>query len=623
MALATETAQSIDDADERADAFVRIAETQRVARDLPGARESLLRATDAVASIRHLADFQRPSRARTFIIIARAQVAMGDVASAQQTLVQALTLTDRIEVPRHRAAVLSDISDAQRLAGDEDGARDSLSLSLVATDQIESEDSKFSVLTAIAKAQASSGALHVAAVIVNKVGEIYERIGPAIDYSSDFDLADVAAAQIEAGDIEGALRTAQLIGDKEDFGRALVLADIAYELAAAGDVAAAFATDEHVRGAALRFVVVTHAGVALAEAGDIARASAAAARITEIEEEEFWSGEPAHIERAIQRSTIFEAIVDAHIAAGAFDKALGALKEIERGDHIANAAMAIAEAQMVARDLDAARAAVDTVCEFRRRIDRCVEALSALAAAHASAGNIEKARELASSAWEDTEWTWFSLERVRAFRRLVAGTNGNGRCPGRAQGVHGSVCCRKKHRHRFGSCRRASGFGGCSSTDGRARKRRAGVLPGHGNRRRNRRLFWNSKIWRCQSRPRFRKHRQGSGAGGRLARREGGILPGTNQCRSADRRTTIGAFSCFGTSPRRWPPPAKRRRFLLTTSDREQRSCVPNVTATLVHVADRMNAIDRARFVQRRGAIDDQNRELRLVTNDVYRITGR
>ena len=426
MALATETAQSIDDADERADAFVRIAETQRVARDLPGARESLLRATDAVASIRHLADFQRPSRARTFIIIARAQVAMGDVASAQQTLVQALTLTDRIEVPRHRAAVLSDISDAQRLAGDEDGARDSLSLSLVATDQIESEDSKFSVLTAIAKAQASSGALHVAAVIVNKVGEIYERIGPAIDYSSDFDLADVAAAQIEAGDIEGALRTAQLIGDKEDFGRALVLADIAYELAAAGDVAAAFATDEHVRGAALRFVVVTHAGVALAEAGDIARASAAAARITEIEEEDFWSGEPAHIERAIQRSTIFEAIVDAHIAAGAFDKALGALKEIERGDHIANAAMAIAEAQMVARDLDAARAAVDTVCEFRRRIDRCVEALSALAAAHASAGNIEKARELASSAWEDTEWTWFSLERVRAFVALWQAQMGMG-----------------------------------------------------------------------------------------------------------------------------------------------------------------------------------------------------
>ena len=331
VVLAIETAQTIDDADERSNAFVLVAEAQSEAGDLPGARESLSRATVAAAAIEHLADHDNPAQARALIDIARAQAVMGDETGALRILSRALASADRLEKPDQRAAVLSEISDSQRLAGDEDGARDSLSLSLAATDQIESEDSKFSVLTAIARAQASSGALHIAAEIVNKVGEIYERIGPAIDYSSDFDLADVAAAQIEAGDIEGALRTAQLIGDKEDFGRALVLADIAYELAAAGDVAAAFATDEHVRGAALRFVVVTHAGVALAEAGDIAGASAAAARITEIEEEEFWSGEPAHIERAIQRSTIFEAIVDAHIAAGAFDKALGALKEIERG----------------------------------------------------------------------------------------------------------------------------------------------------------------------------------------------------------------------------------------------------------------------------------------------------
>ena len=73
-------------------------------------------------------------------------------------------------------------------------------------------------------------------------------------------------------------------------------------------------------------------------------------------------------------------LVDAYVASDAFDKAQLALGEIERGDNIANAAMAIAEARMAAGDLDAALAAVRTVCEFRRRIDRCVEALSGLAA---------------------------------------------------------------------------------------------------------------------------------------------------------------------------------------------------------------------------------------------------
>ena len=416
IALAIETAQTIDDADERSNAFVLIAEAQRVAGHLSRARESLSRATVAAAAIKRLTNHDEPAQERAFIYIARAQVAIGDEAEARQTLSRTVASANRIEMPHHRAAVLSDISDVQRLAGDEDGARHSLSLSLAAADQIESEDSRFSVLTAIAKTQASSGALHTAAEIVNKVGEIYARIGPAIDSFSDFYLADVAAAQIEAGDIEGALRTAQLIGDKEDFGRALVLADIAYELAAAGDVAAAFATDEHVRGAFLRIVVVTHAGVALAEAGDIAGATRAAKRITEINEEEWW--DTAYTEATIYRSRIFRAIVDTHIAAGAFDEALGALNEIKRGDYIADAAMAIAKAQMTAGDLDAARAAVDTVCEHRRGIDICVKALSALATAHASAGNFAHAHALVSLAWEEAKRTWFSPERVRAFVAL-------------------------------------------------------------------------------------------------------------------------------------------------------------------------------------------------------------
>ena len=88
--------------------------------------------------------------------------------------------------------------------------------------------------------------------------------------------------------------------------------------------------------------------------------------------------------------------------------------------------MAIAKAQLAVGDLDAARAAVDTVCEHRRRIDRCVEALSALATAHASAGNFAHAHALVSLAWEESEWTWFSPERVRAFVSLWQAQMGMG-----------------------------------------------------------------------------------------------------------------------------------------------------------------------------------------------------
>ena len=424
VALAIDTAEAIDDAHVRANSFVLIAEAQRVAGDLPGARESLSQATASAASSEDLADLKKPARARTFIDIARAQIAIGDEVGARRTLLRTLAAIDKIEDPHARAEILRDISAAQRLAGDEEGARKTLSLALAAADQIESDDSKLGMLSAIAEAHGSAGELQRAAEIVLKAREIYARIGPASDYGSSVDLRCLVAAQVEAGDIEGALRTAQVIGDKDDYGRARALADIASALAAAGDVAGAFATEEHIRGAFLRIVVVTHVGVALAEAGDIAGATRAAARITEINEEEIWG--PAYTEATIYRSFIFGAIVDAHIAAGAFDQALGALEKIERSYQIANAAVAIAEAQIAAGDLDAARAATDTVCEFRRRNDRCVEALSALAAAHASAGNIEQARALVSLAWEESEWTRYCPERIRAIVALWKAQMGMG-----------------------------------------------------------------------------------------------------------------------------------------------------------------------------------------------------
>ena len=354
----------------------------------------------------------------------------------------------------------------------------------------------------------------MAAEIVNKVGEIYARIGPASDYGSEFDLEDVAEAQIEAGDIEGALRTAQLIGDEENFGRALLLHKIAYALAATGDVERALATEEYVSGAYLRIVVVTGVGYALAEAGT--SLGPPGSRVGSQRLLRRMSGTPAppYTAAAIHRSAIFQTIVDAHIAAGTFDKAQGALEQIERGNYIANAAMAIAKAQMAEGDLDGARTAVDTVCEFRRRIDRCVEALSALATAHASAGNIEKAQEFASLAWEGTEWTWFSPERFRAFVSLWQALMGMSDVEAGRKAFAKALSVARYIDIDSERIEKLPELGVTAAQMGEFESAAQAFSPGHGRCWRVRGLFWNSDAYGCQAGPRLQEHRQGAGTGG-------------------------------------------------------------------------------------------------------------
>ena len=431
MAQAIETAEAIGDPYVRSSAFVLIAEAQSATGDAPGAQKSLSWASAAAAAIEDFADVERPTppmretdtpqlplcgerpvfysrnalpypQARALIDIAQAQVATGDKAGAQRTLLRMLAATDGIEEPHHRAAILCDISATQKSAGDDGGAQESLSMALAATDQIASDESKLGMLSAIAEAQGSAGELQSAAEIMLKAREIYARIGDAGDYTSSFGLRRLAAAQVKAGDIESAFVTSQVIGDEEDYGRALALGDIAHALAAAGDVTGAFATEERVWGAYLQIVVVTDVGLALAEAGDIAGATGAATRITEIEEKEWW--DPVFIAADIHRSVIFRAIVKAHVAAGAFNKALDALEKIQRGYQIVGAAITIAKAQIAAGDLDAAWTTADTVCEFRHRNDRCVEILADLASALASVGNLEQAQELIALGQEQAEW---------------------------------------------------------------------------------------------------------------------------------------------------------------------------------------------------------------------------
>ena len=443
MTLAIETAETIDDADGRANAFVRVAEAQRTAGDEGGAQESLSRALAASATIDSPSitrawpstslcgepdPFSYPYafwehreapylQARIYIDVAMEQARSGNQSEARTTLYRALTIAESIEDHYSRADVLCSAAAAvHEIAGGQDKTWAGYSRALAAADKIEDDRARAAMLADIADAQVSAGALQDATETMLKVRAIYARLDDAGDADFSSDLWRLAGTQARAGDFEGAVVTAALIGNETSLKRAIALSDVAHAQAAAGDVAGAFATEELVDGTYLRMVVVKDAGLALAAAGNIDGAANAAARITEIEKQEIW--DPVYIEADISRSAIFQAVVEAHIANGALDKALDALEKIERSYQYVDSAIAVTKAQIAAGALDAARMTADQVCQTRHRNDRCAEALADLALAHAEGGNTQQAQALVSMAWKKAEWMLFPPERIRAFTSL-------------------------------------------------------------------------------------------------------------------------------------------------------------------------------------------------------------
>ena len=356
LAAATETAKAIDDAAERADALVGIAEAQRI---------------------------------------------VGDEGGAQETLAQAGATSSKVEVPSI-ALAWPDMAGGDNLF--EVGA-------------IEDGLAKADTIIDIADAQISAGALKDAARTMLRARGIFAGLNDTVGIGilSD-DLVRLAGLQARAGDFDGALLTADLIGNGTGSKRAWALADIAHAQAAAGDPAGAFAIYRKVKDPYFRMIVATEAGLALAASGDVAGAAAVAARIAEISEQA--TRYPVYIEAEIMRSSIFQAIVETHIADGAFDRAAAALEKIEREYRYVDSAIAFAKAQMTGGELDNARMTAGRICLTRHRNDRCVEALATLALAHAEAGNIRKAREFVSLARENFDRSMTALEVFRAYASL-------------------------------------------------------------------------------------------------------------------------------------------------------------------------------------------------------------
>ena len=341
------------------------------------------------------------ARANALVSIAEAQKTVGDERGGQETLAHARVSRTRVEIP----SILSAWPD---MPGRDD---------LFKAGTIEEDLAKAETIVGIADAQISAGALKDAARTMLRARVIFAGLNDTVGVGilSD-ELVRLAGLQARAGDFDGALVTVDLMGDEPRLKRAIALGGIAHAQAAAGDPAGAFAIERRVEGSYFRMMVVTEVGLALVASGDIAGAAAAAARIAEIEEQEMRN--PVYTEAEIMRSSIFQAIVEAHIADDALDRATEALERIEREYQYVDAAIAVAKAQMAAGEVDSAKMTADRICLTRHRNDRCAEALANLALAHAEAGDIPKARELASLAREKFNGQMTAFELVRTYASL-------------------------------------------------------------------------------------------------------------------------------------------------------------------------------------------------------------
>ena len=341
------------------------------------------------------------ARANALVSIAEAQRSVGDESGRQETLAHARASRAKVEIPS-RLPAWPDMTD-----------RDDL----FKAGTIEVDLAKAETIVDIADAQISAGALEDAARTMLRARVIFVGLNDTVGVGilSD-DLVRLAGLQARAGDFDGALVTVDLMGDETRLKRAIALGDIAHARAAAGDPAGALAIERRVEDSYFRMIVVGEVGLALAASRDFAGAAAAAARIAEIEEQEM--REPVYIEAAIMRSNLFQAIVEAHIADGALDRATTALDRIEGEYQYVNAAIAIAKAQMADGGLDNARMTAGWICRVRHRNDRCAEALANLALAHAEAGDIRKARELVSLAWDNLNGPMIASERFRTYASL-------------------------------------------------------------------------------------------------------------------------------------------------------------------------------------------------------------
>ena len=188
------------------------------------------------------------------ILIAVAQGRIGDNVSSRATFVQARNKANSIKYD-YKFSFLSDIAIAQTWTGDTAGAS-------VTVDLIKTPSEKLEVLRRIAVAQASSGDKEASNRTLERVRNIVHSDRGTDNTEKAVELWRLAKAKAEAGDVTGAIATANSISIPADKDGAL--GDIAAAQAKAGDVVGAGLTANSLSGydskaTALRAIVQAQA----------------------------------------------------------------------------------------------------------------------------------------------------------------------------------------------------------------------------------------------------------------------------------------------------------------------------------------------------------------------------
>jgi len=169
--------------------------------------------------------------------IAEAQVKAGDRSGAQETLEHALKAADLIQDASGQSYEESEIAEAQVKTGDVAGAQESLSHALKAADLVQGASVRVAVLCQIARVKAKIGDITGSqSAFASALKAAY--VIPKAELISGLSIfGDIAYAEAMAGDIPGALKTADLIQENfEKSGPQQRIAEIQLE---AGDTAGA------------------------------------------------------------------------------------------------------------------------------------------------------------------------------------------------------------------------------------------------------------------------------------------------------------------------------------------------------------------------------------------------
>lgn len=199
---------------QRARALAAVAEAQTEAGDTMGARTTI---AEALAVARGISiSYEKWRRAETLAAVAEAQAQTGDVVGARTTIAEALAVARAIEPKwaskrtgttgvltldpggaNFRAGAMAAVGAAQAKTGETIGARTTFAEALAAARSVEPGSRAYS-LQILAEAQADAGDIPGAFDTANEIESARERA---------LALKEIGVAQIQAGDIEGARTT--------------------------------------------------------------------------------------------------------------------------------------------------------------------------------------------------------------------------------------------------------------------------------------------------------------------------------------------------------------------------------------------------------------------------------